>query len=47
MGDIQDPFVPLPAHKLLMNVTEDADRLFALIDKVYNMHSEEHYSTGR
>lgn len=47
VGDVQDPFVPLPASKLLMNVTEDGERLFALLDKIYNFYSEEHYSTGR
>ena len=47
MGDINDPFVPLPASKLLMNVADDAERIHALIDKIYNMHSEEHYSHGR
>jgi len=39
--------VPLPTTKLLMNVSEDGERLFALLDKVYNFYSEEHYSSGR
>ena len=47
VGDINDPFVPLPASKLLMNVAEDAERIHALIDKIYNMHSDEHYAHGR
>mmetsp|Transcript_23310 Transcript_23310/g.31181 ORF Transcript_23310/g.31181 Transcript_23310/m.31181 type:complete len:80 (+) Transcript_23310:1319-1558(+) len=47
IGDLNDPFVPLPASKLLMNVTEDSERLYALIDKIYNMYGEEHYATGR
>jgi len=30
-----------------MNVSEDADRLYALIDKIYNMYDEEYYTSGR
>jgi hypothetical protein len=37
----------LPASHLLLNVEEDRDRLFSLLDKVYNMYSEEHFGTGR
>ena len=37
----------MPANKLLLNVTEDRERLLALLDKVYNMYSDEHYATGR
>ena len=47
VGDTNDPFVPLPANKLLMNVVDDGERLYALIDKIYNMHGEEHYASGR
>ena len=47
VGDINDPYIPMPANKLLLNVTEDRERLLALLDKVYNMYSEEHYATGR
>ena len=47
VGDLNDPFVPLPASKLLMNVTENGERLYALLDKIYNMFGEEHYATGR
>ena len=47
VGDLNDPFVPLPASKLLMNVTEDGERLYALLDKIYNMYTAEHYQGGR
>lgn len=30
-----------------MNVADDAERIHALIDKIYNMHSDEHYAHGR
>ena len=43
LGDVTDPFIPLPASKLLMNVAEDGERLNALLDKIYNMYGEEHY----
>lgn len=31
----------------MLNVTSDADRLYALLDKLYNMFTPEHYSQGR
>ena len=34
VGDILDPYIPIPAINLLMNVTSDGERLFALIDKI-------------
>ena len=43
LGDLTDPFIPLPASKLLMNVAEDGDRLYALLDKIYNMYTQELY----
>ena len=30
-----------------MNVADDGERLHALLDKLYNMFSEEHYTGGR
>lgn len=30
-----------------MNASEDAERVYALLDKLYYKYSEEHYSTGR
>ena len=47
VGDIQDPYIPLPPSKLLMNVSEDGERLFALLDKIYNFYSADYYAQGR
>ena len=47
VGDIQEPYIPLPPSKLLMNVSEDGERLFALIDKIYNFYSADYYAQGR
>ena len=37
----------MPASKLLMNVTDDGERLFALLDKIYNFYSTDYYAHGR
>lgn len=47
VSDVTDPFVPVPPSKLMFNVTEDSARLYALLDKLYNMFTEDHYSQGR
>ena len=39
-----DPYIPLPPSKLLMNMVEDGERIFALLDKIYNFYSQEHYA---
>lgn len=39
VGDINNPFVPLPFSKLMLNVTDDHERLSALIDKIYNYYN--------
>ena len=41
VGDVQEPFVPLPFSKLMLNVAEDREQLESLIDKIYNMYSAE------
>jgi hypothetical protein len=43
VGDILEPYIPLPANNLLMNVANDSERLFALLDKIYNFYSAEFY----
>ena len=30
-----------------MNVAEDGERIYALIDKIYNLYSDEYYAQGR
>ena len=47
VGEINDPYIPLPPNKLLMNVSEETERIHALLDKIYNMYGEEHYAQGR
>jgi hypothetical protein len=44
VGDILEPYIPLPANNLLMNVANDSERLFALLDKIYNFYSAEFYA---
>lgn len=47
VGDVNDPYIPLPPSKLLMNVVEDADSIYNLLDKLYNFFSADHYAQGR
>ena len=47
VSDIEDPYIPLPTTKLLLNMVEDGDRIYALLDKIYNLYNEEHYAQGR
>jgi hypothetical protein len=42
VGDINDPFVPLPKEKLMLKVIEDRDRIDVFLDKLLNMHTPEH-----
>ena len=44
VGDILEPYIPLPANNLLMNVANDSERLVALFDKIYNFYSAEFYA---
>ena len=41
MGDIDDPFLPLPAKKLQMNVEKDREQIDILLDKLYNSYGVE------
>ena len=40
VGDVDDPFVPLPLSKIMMDVLQDRERLDIVIDKIYNMYSQ-------
>lgn len=42
MGDITDPFVPLPKERLLLKVVEDRERIDTFLDKLLVMHTPEH-----
>ena len=30
-----------------MNLAEEGDKIYALLDKIYNMYTQEHYAQGR
>lgn len=47
VGDIDDPFIPLPADKLFINVGKEPNRLYALLEKIETFYSAEHYQGGR
>ena len=47
VGDIDDPFIPLPPENLFINVGEEPNRLYALLDKITTFYSEDHYQGGR
>jgi len=47
IGDINDPFVPLPFSKLMFNVAKDKDRMCGLIDKLYSYYTHEYYDRSR
>jgi hypothetical protein len=47
VGDINNPFVPLPFTKLMLNVANDKSRLESLIDKIYNSYTQDYYSQSR
>ena len=45
MGDIDDPFAPLPAKQLQLNVAEDREKIDLILDKLYNAHSGDQESS--
>ena len=47
VSDLEDPYIPLPSQKLLLNVAEDFDLINALLDKIYLFYSEEYYAYGK
>ena len=42
VGDINDPFVPLPKEKLMLKVVEDRERIDLFLDKLLVMHTPDH-----
>jgi hypothetical protein len=42
IGDINDPFVPLPKERLMLRVIEDRERIDTFLDKLLVMHTPEH-----
>jgi protein transport protein SEC24 len=41
VGDINDPFVPYPKEKLMMNVVDDRMKIDIFLDKLVMMHNAE------
>ena len=41
VGDLIDPFVPLPKEKLMMKVVEDREKIDIFLDKLLNLHTAE------
>lgn len=47
VGDIDDPFIPLPPQKLFINVGKEPNRLYSLLDKIEAFYNADHYQGGR
>lgn len=47
IGDLANPFVPLPFSRLMLNVSTEKDRLNGLIDRLYNYYSPDYYAHTR
>ena len=41
VAEVQDPFVPYPKDKLVLNVANDRERIDAFLDKLVNLHQTE------
>lgn len=39
VGEVDDPFIPLPLSKLMMDIVKDRDQIDNVIDKIYNMYT--------
>ena len=38
MSELEDPFVPLPPERLLLNLVNDADQIYLMIDKISQLY---------
>lgn len=41
VGEVQDPFVPMPKEKMMLNLVKDRERIDAFLDKLVNIHQLE------
>lgn len=41
VGDVQDPFVPFPQEKLMLNLVKDREKIDIFLDKLINFHNVE------
>lgn len=37
VADVEDPFIPLPLSKIMMDLSQDRDKIDAIIDKITNL----------
>jgi hypothetical protein len=37
VGEVDDPFIPLPLSRLMMDITQNREQIDIVIDKIYNM----------
>ena len=42
VGDLNDPFVPLPKEKLMLKLVDDREKIDIFLDKLLNLHTMEH-----
>ena len=42
VGDIADPFIPLPKEKLMLKLVDDREKIDIFLDKLLNFHTMEH-----
>jgi hypothetical protein len=47
IGDVEDPFAPLPASKLQLNLAQDREKIDTILDKLYNAHSSDSESKAK
>ena len=41
VGDITDPFIPMPKERLLLKLVDDRERIDTFLDKLLNLHTSE------
>lgn len=41
VGDVIDPFIPLPKEKLILKLVEDREKIDIFLDKLLNYHTME------
>lgn len=37
VGEVDDPFIPLPLSRLLLDIVKDREKIDTVIDKIFNM----------
>jgi len=39
VGEVEDPFVPFPLNRLMMDIVKDRENIDILIDKIFSMYT--------